>query len=43
MGGFVIIEVKAEVDGFLTVTCSLNRVSCFFDNWFAFSSEPRYC
>ena len=31
-----------EVDGFLTVTCLLDKVSCFFDDWFSFSSGLRY-
>ena len=43
MGGVAINEIEVKVDGFLTLTFSLGKVSCFFDNCFSFSAEPRYC
>ena len=39
----VIIGVKVVDGGLLTLTCLIDKVSCFFENWFSLSSEPWYC
>ena len=43
VGGVTIVEVETEVDGFLTLTRSLDKVSCFFNDCFLFSAGPWYC